>query len=135
MVFNEFSISAGYSQRPQNDSDSKPIPSYTEIGRRAAFIKDFPQYGLPRRFFFGLVSVPEWESYAVLSRAKKQIMQSDLPHTLYNFKEKDGDKSFNPQDKAFELQRLADERAAARRRARQEKEGYTVDEVFRGEAD
>ena len=62
-------------------------------------------------------------------------MQSDLPHTLYNFKEKDGDKSFNPQDKAFELQRLADERAAARRRARQEKEGYTVDEVFRGEAD
>ena len=62
-------------------------------------------------------------------------MQSDLPHTLYNFKEKDGDKSFNPQDKAFELQRLADERAAARRRARQEKDGYTVDEVFRGEAD
>ena len=81
------------------------------------------------------MSVPEWESYAVLSRAKKQIMQSDLPHTLYNLKEKDGDKSFNPQDKAFELQRLADERAAARRRARQEKEGYTVDEVFRGEAD
>lgn len=81
------------------------------------------------------MSVPEWESYAVLSRAKKQIMQSDLPHTLYDFKEKDGDKSFNPKDKAFELQRLADERAAARRRARQEKEGYTVDEVFRGEAD
>ncbi len=125
----------GYESRPQNAGDSKPIPSYTEIGRRAAFIKDFPQYGLPRRFFFGLISVPEWESYAVLSRAKKQIMQSDLPHTLYNFKEKDGDKSFNPQDKAFELQRLADEKAAARRRARQEKEGYTVDEVFRGEAD
>ncbi len=62
-------------------------------------------------------------------------MQSDLPHTLYDFKEKNGDKSFNPKDKAFELQRLADERAAARRRARQEKEGYTVDEVFRGEAD
>lgn len=62
-------------------------------------------------------------------------MQSDLPHTLYNFKERDGDVSYDPGDRAFELQRLADERAAARRRARQEREGYTVDEVFNGEAD
>lgn len=62
-------------------------------------------------------------------------MQSDLPHTLYNYKEKDGNISYDPNDKAFELQRLADEKAAARRKARQEKEGYTVDEVFRGEAD
>lgn len=60
-------------------------------------------------------------------------MQSDLPHTLYNFKKKDGDKSYDPNDKAFELQRLADERAAERRKARQEKDGYTLDEVFRGE--
>lgn len=81
------------------------------------------------------MSVPEWESYAVLSRAKKQIMQSDLPHTLYNFKEKEGDVSYDPNDKAFELQRQADERAEARRRARQEKEGYTVDELLRGEAE
>ena len=95
-------------------------------------MKDFPQYGLPRRFFFGLVSVSEWESYAVLSRAKKQIMQSDLPHTLYNFKEKEGDISYDPNDKAFELQRLADEKAGARRRARQEKGEYTMDEVFSG---
>ena len=57
-------------------------------------------------------------------------MQSDLPHTLYNYKMKDGDKLYNPQDKAFELQRIADEKAEARRKARQEKEGYTVDEVF-----
>lgn len=62
-------------------------------------------------------------------------MQSDLPHTLYNYKAKEGNVSYNPKDKAFELQRLADEKAEARRRARQEKEGYTVDEVFRGEAD
>lgn len=99
-------------------------------------MKDFPQYGIARRFFFGLISVPEWESYAVLSRAKKQIMQSDLPHTLYDYKDKKGrGKTFNPNDKAFELQRKADEAAEARRKARQEKEGYTVDEVFRGEAD
>ena len=82
-----------------------------------------------------MVSVPEWDSYAVLSRAKKQIMQSDLPHTLYDFKERVGDKTFNPNDKAFELQRIADEKAAARRKARQEKEGYTLEAVFRGEAD
>lgn len=62
-------------------------------------------------------------------------MQSDLPHTLYNFKKKDGDKSYDPNDKAFELQRLADERAAERRKARQEKDGYTLDEVFRGEVE
>lgn len=98
-------------------------------------MKDFPQYGVSRRFFFGLVTVPEWDSYAVLSRAKKQIMQSDLPHTLYNYKAKDGNKSYNPNDKAFELQRLANERAEARRKARQKEEGYTVDEVFRGEVD
>jgi hypothetical protein len=133
LVFDEFGIREGYKSRPQDNGDSKPIPSFTEIGRRAAFIKDFPQYGVPRRFFFGLVSVPEWESYAVLSRVKKQIMQSDLPHTLYNYKAKDGDKLFDPNDKAFELQRLADEKAEARRKARQEKEGYTVEEVFRGE--
>lgn len=81
------------------------------------------------------MSVPEWDSYAVLSRAKKQIMQSDLPHTLYNFKEKSGDKKYNPNDKAFELQRKANEATEARRRAMRLKEGYTVDEVFRGEAD
>lgn len=135
LVFREYGIWEGYKSRPQNDGDSKPIPAYTEIGRRATFVKDFPQYGLSRRFFFGLITVPEWESYAVLSRAKKQIMQSDLPHTLYDYKEKVGDKSYNPNDKAFELQAEADRKAEARRRARQEKEGYTLDEVFRGEAD
>lgn len=98
-------------------------------------MKNFPQYGVARRFLFGLVSVPEWDAYAVLSRAKKMIMQSDLPHTLYNFKERDGDKLFDPKDKAFELQRLADEKAAARRKNRQEKEGFTIDELFRGEAE
>ena len=61
-------------------------------------------------------------------------MQSDLPHTLYKKMAKDGDKSYNPQDKAFELQRQADERAAERRRKRQEEKGYTVDELFGNEA-
>lgn len=85
------------------------------------------------------MSVPEWDAYAVLSRAKKQIMMSDLPHTLYDFKEKSGNKSgektYNPNDRAFELQRKADEAAAARKKERQKKEGYTVEELFRGEAD
>lgn len=135
MVLDEFGIRDGYKSRFEDHGDSKPIPSYTEIGRRAAFLKDFPQYGLSRRFLFGLISVPEWESYAVLSRAKKQIMQSDLPHTLYNFKQKDGDKSYNPQDKAFELQRLADKKAEERKKARQKRGEYTLDEVFRGEVE
>lgn len=62
-------------------------------------------------------------------------MQSDLPHTLYNFKQKDGDKSYNPQDKAFELQRLADKKAEERKKARQKRGEYTLDEVFRGEVE
>lgn len=66
----------------------------------------------------------------MLSRAKKQLMQSDLPHTLYDYKEKSGDVSYDPNDKAFELQRIADEKAAARRKARKESEGLTMDEVF-----
>ncbi len=57
-------------------------------------------------------------------------MQSDLPHTLYNFKEKEGNVKYNPNDKAFELQREADRKAEERRKAQREKEGYTVDELF-----
>lgn len=62
-------------------------------------------------------------------------MMLDLPHTLFNYKEKEGGVEYDPNDKAFELQRLADERALQRRRERQQREGFTIDEVFRGEAD
>ena len=79
--------------------------------------------------------IVNYTARCVLTIQQISLMQSDLPHTLYNHKAKDGDKSFNPHDKAFELQAEADRKAEARRKARQEKEGYTVEEIFRGEAD
>ena len=65
-------------------------------------------------------------------------MQSDLPHTLYNFKNK-GDKgqSFSQSDidEAEKLNLMAQKKAEERRKRRQQSEGYTVDEIFNGDAD
>lgn len=67
-------------------------------------------------------------------------MQSDLPHTLYNFKKKGtggGGASVDQAgiDEAVRLSMLAKQRAEERRRKRQQKEGYTLDEIFNGDAD
>lgn len=62
-------------------------------------------------------------------------MQSDLPHTLYNHN-KDGEhKKVKASDPAFEMQRKADEEAARRKAERQAAEGYTVEELFNGDAE
>ena len=67
-----------------------------------------------------------------------ELMQSDLPHTLYNFKKK-GDKvvGFNQSDidEAERLNLMAQKKAEERRKRRQQSEGYTVDEIFNGDAD
>jgi hypothetical protein len=65
-------------------------------------------------------------------------MQSDLPHTLYNFKSS-GPKgqSFSQSDidEAEMLNRIAWKKAEEKRRQRQQKEGYTINEIFNGDAD
>jgi hypothetical protein len=67
-----------------------------------------------------------------------ELMQSDLPHTLYNYhKDKDGNKSVSRAD-YDEAQRLNQEslrRSIERRKKRQQEQGYTIDEIFNGEAD
>lgn len=68
-------------------------------------------------------------------------MQSDLPHTLYNFNSKKSGKgkvkkySNTEISEAERLTELARQKAEDRKRKRQQKEGYTVDEIFNGDAD
>jgi hypothetical protein len=66
-------------------------------------------------------------------------MQSDLPHTLYNFKKKSkeggGTIIQSDIDEAERLTILAKQKAEERRKKRQQKEGYTIDEIFNGDAD
>ena len=58
-----------------------------------------------------------------------ELMQADLPHTLYNFKDN------KPDDECERLNREALEKARARRRKKAEASGpraYTLEEVFSG---
>lgn len=133
-VLSDYRVLAGYKDGLDDDDKggSRAIPSRTHAGRIAAFVKDFPCYGDTRWIPF-VGRIVNYTARCVLTIQQITLMQSDLPHTLYKKDKKDGDGGYNPNDKAFELQRQADERAAARRKARQEQEGYTVEEVFRGE--
>lgn len=63
-------------------------------------------------------------------------MQADLPHTLYRHEGKGPKKPTRAAvDRAWKLQQEADRKARERRAARQRKEGYTVAELFRGDAE
>lgn len=71
-----------------------------------------------------------------------ELMQSDLPHTLYNHDPKD--KKSKTDIKVYskadidEATRLCEEslkRSRERRAKRQQEQGYTLNEIFNGEAD
>lgn len=66
-------------------------------------------------------------------------MQSDLPHTLYIRENKGKDNTPNVTSKDYADVVKANEeslrRSIERRRKRQQEEGYTIDEIFKGEAD
>jgi hypothetical protein len=64
-------------------------------------------------------------------------MQSDIPHTLYIHKDKKDNKVYSQSD-VDEAARLCEEslkRSRERRLKRQQEQGYTIDEIFNGEAD
>lgn len=68
-----------------------------------------------------------------------ELMQSDLPHTLYNYDKEGnkGNKDYSQSD-IDEATRLCEEslkRSRERRAKRQQEEGYNLDEIFNGEAD
>lgn len=64
-------------------------------------------------------------------------MQSDLPHTLYNYDKKNGKKGHKPvrvnkDDRAFKLQEEAIRKAQAKREAKRRGEApYTMNELFK----
>ncbi|MBO7323480.1 MAG: hypothetical protein J6U51_07860 [Bacteroidales bacterium] len=71
-----------------------------------------------------------------------ELMQSDLPHTLYNYnkvgKKDNNDNKVYSQSDIDEATRLCEEslkRSRERRAKRQQEEGYTLEEIFNGEAD
>ena len=64
-------------------------------------------------------------------------MQSDLPHTLYIRKGKEENKSVSKADydEAVRANEESLKRSIERRRKRQQEQGYTIDEIFNGEAE
>ena len=135
----DYGVLSGYEDGHDKDDEkgSRGIPSRTSLGSEAAFIKEFPCYGGTRRFFFGLIEVRNWEYRCVLTLPQIELMQSDLPHTLYNHKDKNGNPSVSKAD-YDEAQRANQEslkRSIERRKRRQQEQGYTVSELFNGEAD
>ena len=86
-----------------------------------------------------MIEVRNWAYRCVLTLPQIEMMQSDLPHTLYNFRKKGkvASKAVSQSgiDEAERLTLMARQKAEERRKKRQQKEGYTVDEIFNGEAD
>lgn len=64
-------------------------------------------------------------------------MQSDLPHTLYIRKDRNGNASVSKADydDAVKANEESLKRSIERRKKRQQEQGYTIDEIFNGEAD
>ena len=136
----DYGVLRGYEDgHGEDDKDgSRAVPSRTSFGSEAAFIKEFPCYGGTRRFLFGLIEVRNWEYRCVLTIPQIEIMQSDLPHTLYIRKDKDGNNtsvSKADYDEAVRMNQESLRRSIERRKKRQQEQGYTRDEIFNGEAD
>ena len=66
-----------------------------------------------------------------------ELMQSDLPHTALVSKDKDGNPSVSKADldEAVRKNEESLRRSIERRRKRQQEQGYTIEEIFNGEAD
>lgn len=132
---------SGYEERldETDKGGSRAIPSRTSLGCESAFIKEFPCYGDTKRFFFGLIQERNWTYRCVLTLPQIELMQSDLPHTLYNHSPKGtaGTTTYSQADidEATRMNEESLKRSRERRRKRQQEQGYHIDEVFNGEAD
>ena len=121
-----------------DEGGSRAIPSRTHTGRIAAFVKDFPCYGDTRWIPF-VGTITNYTARCVLTIPQVQIMQADLPHTLYKKDRKRRKKKaepnanyrYNPSDKALRLQREANERMRKRMAAEGKEVQYSTDELFR----
>lgn len=136
-VLSHYCVLVGY-EGGYDESDeggSRAIPARTHAGRIAAFVKDFPCYGDTRWIPF-VGRITNYTARCVLTAPQIQLMQIDLPHTLFNHKRRgkqkgaDEDYKFNPQDKAIELQKKELERKRARLKSEGKEVVYTMDEIF-----
>jgi len=137
-VLSDYRVLDGYEDGcdEPDEGGSRAIPSRTHAGRIAAFVKDFPCYGDVRWVPF-VGRIVNYTARCVLTSAQIQIMQSDLPHTLYLRdkkkkvgKKKTEDYKFNQNDKAIRLQIEANRRRKERLEAEGQKVEYTMDELF-----
>lgn len=130
-----YGILGGYEDGLDEDDEegSRGIPSRTSFGAECAFVEKFPEYGRTRRFLFGLVSVRSWGYRCELTIPQIEIMQSDLPHTLYKKKSR-GVKGAKSEDidEATRLTLEAMERKKKIREEREKKEEFTMEEIFEG---
>lgn len=138
-VLSDYRVLEGYEDgRDESDEGgSRAVPSRTHAGRIAAFVKDFPCYGDSRWIPF-VGRVVNYTARCVLTVPQIQLMQADLPHTLYlgrDKKKKGGAKKpfkFNKKDPAIAMQEEANRKAAQRRAAKARGEiPYTMDELFK----
>lgn len=137
-VLSDYHVVDGYKDGSDelDEGGSRAIPSRTHAGRIAAFVKDFPCYGDTRWVPF-VGRITNYTARCVLTVPQMQIMQADLPHTLYlrdkkKGKKKDNDNyQYNPTDpaiaKTMESIKKRKERMAA------EKDGFTTEELFNKE--
>ena len=135
-VLDGYQILVGYEDGHDDDDEGRTrgIPARTHAGRIAAFVKDFPQYGDSRWVPF-VGRIVNYTARCVLSASQVALMQGDLPHTLYLKDKKNGARNSKATADVIRKQEEANARAIARRKAQQESQGYTVEEIFNGEAD
>ena len=121
----EYGILGGYEDGLDEDDEkgSRAVPSRTSFGCESAFVEKFPEYGKTKW------GVRSWGYRCFLTIPQIELMQSDLPHTLYNFKKK-----VVVDDEAIRLQEEANKKARARRENQGQRQ-YTLDEIFAGAAD
>ena len=135
----DYGVLSGYEDgHGEDDKDgSRAVPSRTSFGCEAAFIKEFPCYGGTKRFIFGLIEERNWAYRCVLTMPQIELMQSDLPHTLYIRKDKERKPSVSKADYDDAVRANAESlrRSIERRKKRQQEQGYTITEIFKGEAD
>ena len=129
-TLDEYGILGGYEERldEADEEGSRAIPSRTALGDECSFCKDFPEYGRGRVTLFGWER--HWAYRTRLTLPQIELMQSDLPHTLYKGRKKDEpSKADVESDPAYRLTLESIERARLRRESDPNRE-TTIEEIF-----
>lgn len=136
-VLSDYRVLDGYKDGRDelDEGGSRAIPSRTHAGRIASFVKDYPCYGDTRWVPF-VGRIVNYTARCVLTVPQIQLMQIDLPHTLYLPDKKQKGKNpqkafkFNPTDPAIAKTQESLRRRRERMRADGQEVPYTMDELF-----